>query len=151
MRRVIIPRVFRILFTVALLLMVVLGVLSLFSSQPSPEESLQQTVDAGVRARSTEMALLTGTPDATQVQATVNALVDATMTAANAPTATPTPVPGTVEQVGGTVFGVIGWLWSVVLALWNLFSFGGVWMQVCCCIVMPGIILIAMLREGTFG
>jgi hypothetical protein len=151
MRRVTIPRIFRILFSLALALMVLLGVLSLFSQQPSPEVSLQQTVDAGVRARSTELALLTGTPDATQIQATVNALVDATMTAANAPTVTPTPVPSAVEQVGSSAVGIIGWLWSVVLALWNLFAFGGVWMQVCCCIVVPGIILLAVLREGTFG
>jgi hypothetical protein len=151
MRRITIPKIFRTLFMLALLVMVALGVLSMFSQTPTPEESLQQTVDAGVRARSTELAMLTGTPDATQVQATVNAIVDATITAANAPTATPTPPPGTVEQVGGAVQGVIGWLWGIVMALWNLFGFGGFWMQVCCCIVVPGIIFFAMLRDGTLG
>jgi hypothetical protein len=137
--------------------------------------------------------MLTGTPDATQVQATVNAIVDATMTAANAPRSTDVPLPdatqiqqtveaivdvrmtavapqvtpapaspsGLVEQVGNAIVGVLNDLGilSIVamiiaivqgtaLALWNLAGVGGFWMQVCCCILIPGILFIAMLRDS---
>lgn len=151
MKNINIALIFRIVFVIAIIGMIGLGLAGIFVNPPTVQDAIEMTVESGVSARSTEIALLTGTPDADEIQATVNAIIDSTMTAVVMPTATATPPPTAGEQAVSTATGFVGWVLGILLWMWNLFSFGGLWTQLCCCIGLPLLFVLSAFRDGTFG
>lgn len=137
---------FKMVFLLVIGGMIVLAVFALLtrSGSPSAEEQVEQTVVAEVALRTTQTAVAV-TPD---IEATVSARLESSPVA----TADPNLIP--VEQLetsGGMVSligGLLNSLFSILRSLWNVFSFGGVWLQLCCCLVLPLGALIALARES---
>lgn len=112
---------------------------------PAPLNATQveETVQAAVDARLTEAAALATATPLPDIDATVEARLR--VTPSPVPTLTPTPEPP--SGVVGAVGGVLGGLWSIISGLWNLFAFGGIGLQLCCCIVIPGGLLLLALND----
>jgi hypothetical protein len=128
-------------FAILVIVFILLAAAFQFLPQPSAEELLNATVDAGVAARSTEIVNLTGTPNPTQIQRTVNAIVDATL---NAPT--PAPVTSAEGIVGGAE-GILAWLWGIIIGIWNFMGFGGIYTQICCCLLPFALIILGAATD----
>ncbi len=144
--------VFKIAFFVIVGAMIVLAGFAMLT-RPAPagpltQAQIEQTVVAEVDARMTQTAAVappTALPD-------VEATVQARLAASPAPTEDPNLIPqeqletsgGIISFVGGLLNGLFGLLRGV----WNIFSFGGVWLQVCCCILLPLGALAALARES---
>lgn len=135
-----------------LLAMVILSIVFQFT-QPevlTDEESIAATVQAGVNAGLTEVVMQTGTPDATAIQATVDAGIEATLASIDSP-----PQSETSNTAGGTEYdGVVGWIvgffeaiWGFVLGIWNFAGRGGIFVQVCCCIVPIGLVALGIIND----
>jgi hypothetical protein len=157
-----IPRLSQPLRTVGYLLvigMVVLAVWGLINRPEPPvllnNEQIEATVQAGVIRTLTAQA---PTPD---IQGTIDArATDVARGTPLPPTASPTPEPSptpqpSIEQqissgannVLGFVGGVFNALWGLVMGLWNFLAFGGVLLQVCCCVGIPALIVIGLVAE----
>jgi hypothetical protein len=116
-------------FAVLVIVFILLVAAFQFVPKPSQEELIEATVAAGVEARSTEIANQTGTPNPTQIQRTVNAIVEATINA-------PTPAPlSSSEGIAGGAEGILAWFWSIISGIWNFMGFGGIYSQICCCLL----------------
>ena len=126
--------------------MIVLAGIALLtrSASLSVEEQIEATVVAEVALRTTQTAVAV-TPD---IEATVRARLETSPV----PTDDPNLIP--VEQLessGGIISfigGVVNGLFSILRAVWNLFGFGGVGLQVCCCLLIPLGALLALARES---
>ena len=143
-----VSRVFKLIFFVTIAVMLLLAVFALLNPPPDPAEQLELTVVAEVNLRLTQTAVVepdSGTPD---IEGTVTARLESTPL----PTTDPNLIPaadleasgGFVSFVGGIINGVFGLLRS----LWNLFSFGGIALQLCCCLLIPIGALVALARES---
>jgi hypothetical protein len=128
-------RIFGAIFVLAIVLILAAAAYQLMP-KPSAEDLLEATVAAGVAERSTEIANLTGTPNPTQIQETVNAIVEATLNPAS-----PTPPLSATEQVAEGAEGAVTWLWAFILGIWNFMGFAGIYSQICCCL-LPFILII---------
>lgn len=133
--------------------MLILSLVYQFTNPLAGDEALEATVQAGVNQRLTEVAQQTGTPEPTAIQSTVEARIDATLTAVVALSATPTPDPDrtpTEEAVDNTV-GFFESLLAPILGLlgsvWNFAGLGGIWLQVCCCVVPPIAIVVGIIND----
>jgi hypothetical protein len=127
-------RIFGAIFVLFIILILAIAAYQLMP-KPSQEELIEATVAAGVAERSTEVANLTGTPNPSEIQRTVNAIVEATLNA-------PTPMPlSATEQVAAGAEGFLEWLWGIVINVWNLMGFAGIYSQICCCL-LPFILVI---------
>jgi hypothetical protein len=130
--------VFKWVFYLVLGGMALAGLLMLIA-QPGPAEPLsptqvEQTVQAEVNARLTQTAAAATATPLPDVQATVAARLTIT------PSPPPPPEPPSAAE---TVQNALGPVWSVLSWFWNLFAFGGIWLQVCCCILVPvGLLLV---------
>lgn len=112
-----------------------------FLPKPSPEAIIEATVAAGVEARSTAIAVQTGTPNPTQIQSTVNAIVEATVNA-------PTPEPrSATEQVADGAEGIVGSIWGIIISIWNFMGFFGIYSQVCCCLLPFGLVVMGAASD----
>jgi hypothetical protein len=143
---------FRLAFVLIVGGMIVLAVFALLT-QPAPpgpltEAQIEQTVVAEVNMRLTQTAGVappTAMPD-------IDATVAARLAETPAPTNDPNLIPADqLEESGGIVAligGVINTAFSLLRSTWNLFSFGGVWLQVCCCLVIPIGALMLLARES---
>lgn len=132
--------------------MIVLAVFALLT-RPAPtgpltEAQIEQTVVAEVNARLTQTAVVappTAMPD-------IDATVAARLLETPMPTVDPNLIPADqLEESGGIVAligGLINAIFSLLRGIWNLFSFGGVWLQVCCCLVIPIGALVLLARES---
>jgi hypothetical protein len=103
---------------------------------------------AAVNVALTETAVIatpTGLPD-------IEATVAARLESSPAPTPDPNLIPESdLEASGGLVAfvgGIINAVFSILRWLWNLFAFGGVGLQLCCCLIIPIGALIALARES---
>ena len=135
-------------FWLVLLAMLGIGMLAVWVAQrPEPASlnatQVELTVQAAVDLRLTEAAALATTTPLPDIDATVEARLEVSPTPA--PTLAPTPEPP--DSIFGNGEGVLGGLWSIITGLWNLFAFGGIALQLCCCIVLPGGLLILALRD----
>ncbi|HEX2620993.1 MAG TPA: hypothetical protein VHL11_12620 [Phototrophicaceae bacterium] len=85
------------------------------------------------------------TVDALRTRTAVAAPVDleATIDARLKITATPTPPASPSDAVNNVVGGVGGFITSI----WNFFGFAGIFSQGLCCILLPGLILLGILRD----
>jgi len=147
--------IFKAIFFVIVGGMIVLAVFALVTlpvpSGPLTEAQIEQTVVVEVNVRLTETAVVatpTALPD-------IDATVAARLAAEPAPTDDPNLIPvSQLEESGGIVSvvgGIVNTVFSLLRGLWNLFSFGGVWLQLCCCLVIPIGALIALARESMTG
>lgn len=134
--------VFKALFYVVLGAMVLAGIVMLIA-RPEPQGPLsptqvEQTVQAEVGARLTQTAAVATATPLPDVNATVEARLTVT------PPPSPTPEPPTVTE---SVQNALGPVWSILSWVWNLFAFGGIWLQVCCCILIPGGLLLVLASD----
>jgi hypothetical protein len=56
-----------------------------------------------------------------------------------------------LEEGGGIISfigSIINAIFGLLRGLWNLFSFGGVGLQLCCCLLIPLGALVALARES---
>ena len=145
-----VSRIFKIIFFLTIAVMLILTVFALLNRPPGPltAEQIESTVVAEVNLRLTQTATvapLTALPD---IEATVAARLESTPL----PTTDPSLISvadleasgGIVSFIGGIINGIFGFLRSV----WNLFSFGGVALQICCCLIIPIGALVALARES---
>ncbi len=131
-------RLLRFVFWLILLVMLVLvGISLLTDPTPTGDAALnatqvEQTVQAAVDQRLTAVA----------AQATPTAFPDIEATVQFRLTVTPTPAPevSPVEEVTGGI-------WSFLRSIWNLFAFGGIWLQICCCLLLPGAVLLLFIND----
>lgn len=130
--------------------MIFIAVLAQINRPPGPlsEADIEQTVAAGVNMALTETAVIatpTALPD-------VEATVAARLQTSPVPTDDPNLIPvSDLERQGGIISvigGIINGVFSLLGSLWNLFSFGGVALQLCCCLLIPIGALIALARES---
>lgn len=132
--------------------MIVLAVFAMLTrpTPPGPltDAQIEQTIVAEVNTRLTQTAVIatpTALPD-------IDATVAARLAASPMPTDDPNLIPVSQLEEGGAVVGFAGGLINAVFSLlrgiWNLFSFGGVWLQVCCCLLVPIGALVALARES---
>jgi len=128
-------------FAVLVIVFILLVAAFQFIPKPSQEELIQATVAAGVEARSTEVAHQTGIPNPTQIQRTVNAIVEATI---NAPT--PAPLTSSEGIVQGAE-GFLGWIWGIIMGIWNFMGFGGIYSQICCCLLPFALIIMGAAAD----
>lgn len=121
-------RVFRYAFFGILGIMALIVVYGLLN-RPTPlsQADIDATVQAGI---SGTRAAMEGTPN---LPATIDAGIEQGLRV----TPTPTPVPSPLDGVTGAVSGV-----------WNFFGFGGLLTQVLCCLLIPGLILLGVLRDA---
>jgi hypothetical protein len=134
-----VTRLFRIVAGLILLAMLILAGIALITQEP-PEEvrratQLAQTVQARVDERMTAAAAqITATPPPgeAEIEATVEALLTATPA--------PPPQPDPLQNLGGGI-------WSILRGLWDLFAFGGLWLQICCCLLIPGGVLLLFISD----
>lgn len=128
-------------FAVLVIVFILLVAAFQFIPKPSQDELMQATIVAGVESRSTEIANQTGTPNATQIQRTVNAIVEATITA-------PTPAPlNTSEGIAQGAEGFLAWIWGIIIGVWNFMGFGGIYTQVCCCLLPFALIIMGAAAD----
>lgn len=148
-----ISRILRYTGLAILLMMVILSIVFQFMQpvQLTDEESVAATVQAGVNAGLTEVIALTGTPDATAIQATIDAGVEATL--AKAQTDTESQSSGSNTDSGETN-AVVSWIMNLintvvgfVLGIWNFAGRGGIFVQVCCCIVPIGLVVLGIVND----
>ena len=131
-------RIFRLAFWLILLGILILTGISLLTQGPDlpPAQAeatqVEQTVQAAVDARLTQNAVGATTTPQPDIDATVEFRL----------TVTPTAVPEV-----SPVEGVTGGVWSVIRSLWNLFAFGGLWLQICCCLLIPGGLLLLLIND----
>jgi|GEM_PF-4327019 len=142
-----------------LLVMLILSIAYQMSNPPSTdEERIAATVQAGVNSGLTEVAIQTGTPDATAIQATVSAGIDATINAIAAESATPAPSndddTSAVNDTDNPLSGVIGFFQSLLAPIinfvrgtWEFAGNFGVFVQVLCCIVPPILIVVGIVND----
>ncbi|MEO1165699.1 MAG: hypothetical protein AAFV98_18080 [Chloroflexota bacterium] len=136
-----------------LLGMLILSLVYQYTNPPTDAEAIEATVQAGVNQGLTEVAQQTGTPEATALQSTVDARIDATLTAIVISSATPTPDPDrtpTEEAVDNTVGffeTLLAPILNILASMWNFAGLGGVWLQVCCCIVPPIAIVVGIIND----
>lgn len=140
-----------------LLIMLILSVVFQFT-QPqilTDEEIVAETVQAGVNLGLTEVSVLTGTPDATAIQSTINAGIEATL-AQNSieASATAQPESSNTENTSESIDGVISWItnllasvFGIVISAWNFAGRGGIFIQVCCCITPFGLIVVGIMND----
>jgi hypothetical protein len=136
--------VFKWIFYLVLGAMALAGLVMLIA-QPEPEgpppgapTQAELTVQAEVNLRLTQTAAAVATPAPADVQATVAARLTIT------PPPSPTPEPPSTAE---TLQNALGPVWTIISAVWNLFAFGGVWLQVCCCILIPLGLLLVLARD----
>ncbi|MEL6310355.1 MAG: hypothetical protein AAFV98_20010 [Chloroflexota bacterium] len=153
-RRPSISRMLQIAAFGILLAMLVLSVIAQFTGEPPTpaerdQQSIEQTVQAGVDAGLTEIVSQTGTPDATAIQSTVQARIDATLTGVAVTSAPPTATPEPFEVATGAepMDGVLNGLLGILMGAWQLAGFAGIWSQVCCCVVPIGVIVIGAAND----
>ncbi|MCU0498499.1 MAG: hypothetical protein MUF87_14205 [Anaerolineae bacterium] len=120
-------RIFRYAFFGILGIMAVIMIYGLLN-RPTPltPADMDATVQAGIAGT---RAAIQGTPN---LQATIDAEIEQGLRVTPTPTAVPSPLDG----VGGAVSGV-----------WNFFGFGGLFTQVLCCLLIPGLLLLGVLRD----
>ncbi len=121
-------RFWRVIFAGLLLAMLALGIYALLN-QPRPLTDAD--INATVAARQTQTA------------AAVPADIEATIDARLQITLTPTPPPSPTDAIGNTLGGLGG----LILSIWNFFGFFGIVSQGLCCILLPGLVLIGILRD----
>ncbi len=131
-------RLFRFLFWLILLAMLVLVGISLLTDATPADDAavsatqVEQTIQAAVDQRLTAVAAQSSATPFPDIEATVQFRL----------TATPTPVPEI-----GAVESITGGIWSFLRSIWNLFAFGGIWLQICCCLLIPGSILLLFIND----
>lgn len=143
---------FRLAFILVVGGMIVLAVFALLTrpapSGPLTEAQIEQTVVAEVNTRLTQTAVVAPPTALPDIEATVAARLAQTPL----PTSDPNLIPTDQLEASGGVVALIGGLLNAVFGLlrgiWNLFSFGGVWLQVCCCLVIPIGALVLLARES---
>lgn len=89
---------------------------------------------------------LDATVDARRTLTAVAAPVDleATIDARLLTTSTPTQPPSPADTVSNITGGIGGF----ISGLWNFFGFFGIFSQGLCCIILPGLILLGILRDA---
>jgi hypothetical protein len=132
-----------------LLMMLVLSVIFQFT-QPqvlSDEEIIAATVQAGVNLGLTEVMVLTGTPDATAIQATIEAGIEATLTNIQG-------TPQAESSNTGSETGAVSWIANLfnavlgfIMGIWNFAGQGGIFIQVCCCIVPIALVVVGIIND----
>ncbi len=134
---------FKGIFYIVLGGMALAGLVMLIA-QPGPAETptaptqVELTVQAEVNLRLTQTAAAATPAPAPDV----NATAAARLTITPPPSATPAP-PSAAE----TAQAALGPLWTVISSVWNLFAFGGIWLQACCCILLPLGLLLVLARD----
>lgn len=147
-----ISSVFKIAFFLVVGGMVVLAVFAMLTRPVPPgpltQAQIEQTVVAEVNARLTQTAAVAPPTTLPDIEATVAAR----LAASPAPTDDPNLIPvSQLEESGGAVGfvgGVVNGLFGLLRGLWNLFSFGGIGLQLCCCLLIPLGALVALGRES---
>jgi hypothetical protein len=140
-----------------LLVMLILSVVFQFTQDPilTDEEIVAETVQAGVDLGLTEVSILTGTPDATAIQATINAGIEATLAQRSLDaTATAQPESSNTENTLEATNGVISWVVSlfgavfgIIVGMWNFAGQGGIFVQLLCCITPVGAIVVGVVND----
>lgn len=120
----------RYIFIGILVLMAGLVVYALVN-QPRP--LTDRDIDATVDARRTQTAAALSPAD-------LEATIDARLSTTSTPTQPPSPAD-TVSNITGGIGGFIS-------GLWNFFGFFGIFSQGLCCIILPGLILLGILRDA---
>lgn len=142
--------IFKIAFILVIAAMIVLVVIALLNRPAGPltQEQVEQTVIAAVNIALTETAVVatpTALPD-------IDATVAARLASTPVPTSDPNLIPESDLQASGGVIALVGGLingvFSVLRGIWNLFSFGGIGLQLCCCLIIPLGALAALARES---
>jgi hypothetical protein len=130
--------------------MLVFAIASLFAP-PEPEPidpdvaNIQATVEAGVDARLTEIVSQAGTPNPAQIQTTVEAGIDATLTQI-AVTSTPVPQPAELpDNIPGS--GIWNWFVGIIVGMWRFVGRAGIWAQCLCCIVPVAAIVLGIVND----
>jgi hypothetical protein len=157
-----IPRLSQPLRTVGYLLVIGMIVLALWGliNRPEPpvllnSEQIEATVQSGVIRTLTAQAPtpnIQGTIDARATEVALGTPLPPSATPTAEPSATPEPsieqqISSGANNVLGFVTGVFNALWGLVMGLWNFLSFGGVVLQVCCCVGIPALIVIGLAAE----
>ncbi|MBC8171839.1 MAG: hypothetical protein H7X77_09200 [Anaerolineae bacterium] len=119
----------RYIFIGVLLLMAGLGIYAVLN-QPRP--ITDSDLDATVAARRT----ITAAAAPVDLEATIDARLLTTST----PTQPPSPAD--------TVSNITGGIGSFISGIWNFFGFFGIFSQGLCCIILPGLILLGILRDA---
>ncbi len=144
--------VFKIAFLLIVGVMIVLAVFAMVTRPVPPgpltQAQVEQTVVAEVDARLTQTAVVAPATALPNIEATVAAR----LAASPAPTDDPNLIPvAQLEESGGAVGfvgGVANGIFGLLRGLWNLFSFGGIGLQLCCCLLVPLGALVALARES---
>ncbi len=131
-------QLFRLAFWLILLAILILTGIGLLTQQPDLSQDaiqatqVEQTVQAEVEQRLTQSAnVATTTP-----QPDINSTVEARLTI------TPTAVPE-VSAAESVTSGI----WSFLRSIWNLFAFGGIGLQICCCLLIPGGVILLFIND----
>ncbi len=145
-----VSRLFKIIFFLTVAAMLVLTVFALLNQPPGPltDAQIEETVVAEVNLRRTQTATVAPSTALPDIEATVAARLESTPS----PTADPNLIPvSDLETSGGVVSfigGIINGIFGLLRGIWNLFSFGGIGLQLCCCLLMPIGALVALARES---
>ena len=138
--------VFKLVFFVVIGGMILLAVIALLTRPPerSLEEQIEETVVAEVALRTTQTVVAT-TPD---IEATVAVRLETSPVPTSDPNLIPTEQLAANGGIVASLGGILNGLFSILRSLWNLFSFGGVGLQLCCCLLVPLGALVALARES---
>lgn len=123
-----ISRLSRSAFILVLLAMLALAVYA-FLNRPTPITDAD--IDATVEARRTQTAAA--------VQPDIEATIDARMRNTSTPTRPPAPSDTLNDAVGGVT--------GFILGIWDFFGFFGLFSQVICCLLLPGLVLLGVLND----
>jgi cytoskeletal protein RodZ len=135
-------KIFRAIFVLLLVGMFGVLLVSVFVRPPTAEQALELTVQAQVAAQSTAIAAVASATSPADLEATVQARVEATQTAAAQPT------PSEAERAVGQATSWFSGIWAAVVWLWNIFAFGGLCLQLFCCVLAPLGVVLALARES---
>lgn len=108
------------------------------AAAPGAPTQVELTVQAEVGLRLTQTAAAATPAPPPDVNATVAARLTIT------PPPPSTPEPPTPAEAAQSALGPV---WTVISSVWNLFAFGGVWLQACCCILLPLGLLLVLARD----
>ena len=104
-------------------------------------------MQAGVNQGLTEVLIQTGTPDPTAIQSTVEARIEATLTAiADAPD-TSTVGNDTSTDSDDPLLNIVNAILYPFRTMWNFAGLGGIWIQIICCIAPVLLLIIGIAND----
>lgn len=153
----------RALWVFLVLGMIALGIYGLANRPQPPVELSPEQVEATVSAAT--VRTLTAQAPTPDVQGTIDArttqvALGTPLPATNTPTPepSPTPPPSVSEAVSETTEGALSFLasiwnliWGIITGIWNFLSFGGICLQVGCCLIIPIAVILLALKDGTIS